>query len=132
MPPEIHVSIDRIDHLVLTVKDLEKSRAFYSQLLGMREVAAEGRPLALHFGGQKIHLHQAGKEFEPKAKSPTPGSGDICLIATTPIADLAEKLKEWGLPIEVGPVQRDGAAGPINSIYFRDPDFNLVEVSNYL
>jgi catechol 2,3-dioxygenase-like lactoylglutathione lyase family enzyme len=126
------IQIDRIDHIVLTVRDLATSRDFYSRVLGMRLLEEPGRPLALHFGNQKIHLHQAGKEFDPKARVPTPGSGDLCLIATTPVAEVVARLETEGIAIEVGPVERTGATGPIRSVYFRDPDGNLVEVSNYL
>lgn len=132
MAAHASILIDSIDHIVLTVRDLAASREFYTRVLGMRLVEEPGRPLALHFGNQKIHLHQAGKEFEPKSERPTPGSGDLCLIALTPVAEVAARLKAEGVTIELGPVQRTGAVGPILSIYFRDPDRNLIEVSNYL
>jgi catechol 2,3-dioxygenase-like lactoylglutathione lyase family enzyme len=123
--------IDRIDHFVLTVRDLEATCAFYTRALGMKQVEFEGR-LALHFGGQKINLHRAGHEFEPKAKAATPGSGDFCLISPTPLPAVIEHLAACGILIEVGPVARTGAQGAMRSIYFRDPDGNLVEVANYL
>jgi catechol 2,3-dioxygenase-like lactoylglutathione lyase family enzyme len=123
--------IDRIDHFVLTVRDLEASCAFYTRALGMKRVEFEGR-LALHFGAQKINLHRAGHEFEPKAKTSTPGSGDFCLISPTPLPDVIEHLATLGIAIEIGPVMRGGAQGPMRSIYFRDPDGNLVEVANYI
>ncbi len=123
--------IERIDHVVLTVKDVEATCAFYSRHLGMRVVRAEGQPTALHFGNQKFNVHQAGREFEPKSHAPTPGSADLCLIASIPVEDLMERLRAGGVDIEVGPVKRTGAVGTILSIYFRDPDRNLIEVSNY-
>jgi len=122
--------IDRIDHLVLTVKDIAATCDFYARVLGMRRVEFEGR-VALAFGRQKINLHLAGREFEPKALRPTPGSGDFCLITETPLVAVIEHLKACDVPIEKGPATRTGATGPILSVYFRDPDANLVEVSNY-
>jgi catechol 2,3-dioxygenase-like lactoylglutathione lyase family enzyme len=123
--------IDHLDHLVLTVADIDATVAFYSSALGM-EVVTFGNRKALRFGEQKINLHQVGKEFEPKAAHPTPGSGDLCFITKTPIEDFVSHLKALHHPIEVGPVERDGAVGTIRSIYLRDPDFNLIEISNYL
>lgn len=124
--------IDRIDHVVFTVRDVPETCAFYEKVLGMRvETFGEGRT-ALCFGGQKINLHQFGKEFEPKAKAPAPGCQDICLISSIPIAEVAKHLSSCGVAIEEGPIIRSGATGPINSIYFRDPDGNLIEVSNYI
>ena len=125
------VAIDRVDHFVLTVEDIETSCRFYERALGLRRVDFDGR-VALHFGAQKINLHQAGHEFEPKAKRPAPGSGDFCLIAKTPLDDVIVHLKSNGVAIELGPVPKTGALGPMRSVYFRDPDGNLVEVSNYL
>ena len=125
-----NIVIDRLDHLVLTVKDVEATCAFYSRVLGMEEVIfAEGRK-ALAFGRQKINLHQAGREFEPKSARPTPGSGDICLMAETLLATVIAHLKARGVGIEDGPVARSGAMGPIRSIYLRDPGENLIEISN--
>lgn len=124
-------NIDRIDHLVLTVKDIDAACDFYARVLGMRRVEFEGR-VALAFGRQKINLHLAGREFEPKALRPTPGSGDFCLITETPLAAVIEHLEACDVPIEKGPATRTGATGPILSVYFRDPDANLVEVSNYV
>lgn len=124
--------IDRIDHIVFTVRDVAQTCAFYEQVLGMRvETFGEGRK-ALCFGGQKINLHQFGNEFEPKAKAPAPGCQDICLISNTPITEVVRHLASCGVAIEEGPIRRTGATGPINSIYFRDPDGNLIEISNYL
>lgn len=124
--------IDRIDHLVFTVADVEATCTFYQQVLGMRvETFGAGRK-ALCFGVQKINLHQYGREFEPKAKAPAPGCQDICLISSKPLDGIVQHLTACGVVIEEGPIQRTGATGPINSVYFRDPDGNLIEVSNYL
>ena len=124
--------IDRIDHLVFTVADVEATCTFYQQVLGMRvETFGAGRK-ALCFGVQKINLHQYGREFEPKAKAPALGCQDICLISSKPFDGIMQHLTACGVVIEEGPIQRTGATGPINSVYFRDPDGNLIEVSNYL
>jgi catechol 2,3-dioxygenase-like lactoylglutathione lyase family enzyme len=125
------VKIDRIDHLVLTVRDIGATCEFYSKVLGMNTVAFGAGRFALSFGAQKINLHQAGREFEPKAKHPTPGSVDICLIAAVPLAQVIAHLENCGVPIIEGPTTRTGATGPIQSVYFRDPDSNLIEVSTY-
>uniref|UniRef100_A0A8D0GEZ5 Glyoxalase domain-containing protein 5 n=1 Tax=Sphenodon punctatus TaxID=8508 RepID=A0A8D0GEZ5_SPHPU len=122
----------RMDHLVLTVKSIEDTMAFYSGVLGMEIITFKGNRKALCFGSQKFNLHEAGKEFEPKAHKPVPGSIDICLITETPLEQLMEHLKVWEVTIEEGPVTRTGASGPITSIYFRDPDRNLIELSNYI
>lgn len=120
--------IGSIDHLVFTVRDIEATCDFYRRVLGMEVVAfGEGRK-ALRFGNQKINLHQAGREFEPKAEAPTPGSQDVCFMADAPLKDVVRHLEACGVPIEEGPVGRTGAAGPIRSVYFRDPDGNLIEV----
>jgi catechol 2,3-dioxygenase-like lactoylglutathione lyase family enzyme len=124
--------IDRIDHIVFTVKDVTVTCAFYERVLGMMvETFGEGRK-ALCFGAQKINLHQFGNEFEPKAKAPAPGCQDICLISSIPITEVEKHLSSCGVAVEEGPIKRTGATGPINSIYFRDPDGNLIEISNYL
>lgn len=123
--------IDRIDHLVLTVKNIDESCEFYSRVLGMNIVTfGEGRK-ALSFGQQKINLHQSGNEFEPKAYRPTPGSADLCLITKVPIDEVINHLESVGVHVLEGPVMRTGATGPILSVYFRDPDENLIEVSVY-
>ncbi|WP_422050678.1 VOC family protein [Shimia sp.] len=125
------IEIERLDHLVLTVASIEATVAFYTRVLGFRvAIFGEGR-VALTFGQQKINLHQAGREFEPKAAQPMPGSADLCFIATTPLAEVIVHLEKQGVTIEEGPVLRTGAKGPITSLYFRDPDQNLIEVSNY-
>lgn len=125
------MKIDRIDHFVLTVKDVAATCDFYERALGMtREEFGAGR-VALKFGTQKINLHKAGNELEPKALRPTPGGGDFCLITVTPIDEVVRHLQEAGVEIELLPSPRTGAVGPITSVYFRDPDQNLVEVSTY-
>ncbi len=125
------VRIDRIDHVVMTVPDVDATCDFYARVLGMRVVTFAGHRKALAFGTQKINLHQAGREFEPKAARPTPGSVDLCLITTSTLADVAAELAACGVAILEGPVDKTGATGPIRSIYFRDPDANLIEVSTY-
>ena len=126
------MQIDHLDHLVLTVADIETTVDFYTRVLGMQAVTfGEGRK-ALVFGQQKINLHQAGREFEPKAERPTPGSADLCFIVATPLAEVVAHLQAQGVAIVEGPVQRTGATGPIRSLYVRDPDFNLIELSNSL
>jgi len=123
--------IERIDHFVLTVASIEETCAFYEKTLLMKiEIFGEGRK-ALKFGNQKINLHEIGKEFEPKAKTPTSGSGDFCLISTENMDTIISHLKTCNVEIEGGPVPRTGATGSITSVYFRDPDQNLIEVSTY-
>ena len=123
--------IDSIDHLVLTVRDLSATIAFYTRVLGMEAITfGEGRQ-ALTFGSQKINLHEAGREYEPKAAVPTPGAADLCFITTAPPAAVLAHLHACGIQVEVGAVPRTGARGPIVSVYFRDPDGNLLEVSSY-
>jgi len=121
--------IDHLDHLVITTSNLDMCVDFYSRILGMRlEEFADGR-LALKFGEQKFNLHVKGKEFEPKASFPTPGAIDMCLIAAIPLDRVIETLRDFGVPIIEGPVARTGAACKLRSIYVRDPDGNLVEIS---
>jgi catechol 2,3-dioxygenase-like lactoylglutathione lyase family enzyme len=124
--------LDSLDHLVLTVRDLDTTIAFYRDGLGMEEVTfGQGRK-ALAFGSQKINLHQAGREFEPKAQTPTPGSADLCFLTKTPLDAVIAHLKGLKIQIEEGPVGRTGAMGRLRSVYVRDPDGNLIEVSNPL
>jgi catechol 2,3-dioxygenase-like lactoylglutathione lyase family enzyme len=123
-------AIDHLDHLVLTVVDINATLEFYTSVLNMESVTFGGRK-ALRFGEQKINLHQAGKEFEPKAAHPTPGSGDLCFITKAPLATVIAHLKTKSYAIEEGPVERSGAVGKMISIYLRDPDGNLIEISNY-
>ncbi|MBE9464309.1 VOC family protein [Dyadobacter subterraneus] len=126
------MKIDRLDHLVLTVADLTITCEFYNNILGMEtEQFGNGR-LALKYGNQKINLHQKGKEFEPKAQYPWPGSADLCFIAETKMDKVVEELKAGNIKIIEGPVERTGALGKMLSVYFRDPDGNLIEISNYL
>ncbi len=125
------IAVDRVDHFVLTVADLEATVAFYTRVLGMDVVREPDRPTALHFGQHKINVHQRGQEFSPRAQHPTPGSGDFCLIVRGTIDDVMVHLEACGVAIEVGPVERTGALGPMISIYFRDPDDNLVELAVY-
>ncbi len=125
------MKIDRLDHLVLTVKDIEKSCQFYSQVLGMQRISfAQGRQ-GLKFGKQKINLHEYNKEFEPKALKPTPGSADLCLITEAALSEVIQHLDSCQVDIIQGPVKRTGAMGPITSIYIRDPDQNLIEIATY-
>jgi catechol 2,3-dioxygenase-like lactoylglutathione lyase family enzyme len=126
------IAIDRIDHVVITAFDLERTIDFYSRVMGMEPVTFAGGRRALAFGRQKINLHQAGREFEPRALKPTPGSMDLCFITETPLEDVIAHLKSQGVAIAEGPVPKTGALGPMSSVYFRDPDGNLIEVSNYL
>ncbi len=125
------MKIDRVDHFVLTIADLEATRRFYCDGLGMELVTFAGGRHALAFGQQKINLHIRGREFEPKAQTPMPGSGDFCLISREPLEDWMAHFAQLGIPLELEPSPRTGATGPIRSIYLRDPDGNLVEISNY-
>ena len=125
------IAIDRLDHIVITAWDVERTLEFYERVLGMTPVTFAGGRRALAFGRQKINLHQAGREYEPKALKPVPGAIDLCFIATTPLAEVIEHVKACGVAIVEGPVPKTGALGPMQSIYLRDPDGNLVEISNY-
>lgn len=126
------LTLDHLDHLVLTVADIDATCAFYTRALGMTvETFGAGRT-ALRFGRQKINLHPAGREFEPKAEHPTPGSADLCFITATPLADVQTHLAACGVTVEEGPVNRTGATGPIRSVYIRDPDANLIEIANIM
>ncbi len=124
------IKIDHLDHLVLTVKDISVTCDFYSRVLGMDIVSFGDRRKALAFGNQKINLHEQGKEFEPKAANPVPGSADLCLITKTPLNEVIAHLQLERVDILEGPVGRTGATGPILSVYIRDPDKNLIEISN--
>lgn len=122
--------VDSLDHLVLTVADVARTIDFYVRVLGMQEVTfGEGRK-ALAFGGQKLNLHQAGAEFSPHARSPSPGSADVCFLTASPLAEAMAHVRACGVAVEEGPVRRTGAAGPLLSFYVRDPDGNLVEIAN--
>lgn len=124
--------VNRLDHLVLTVADIDKTIDFYTRVLGMRDITFGAGRRALAFGASKINLHLAGHELEPKAARPTPGSADLCLIVEDSPEEILAQLREAGVPVEEGPVDRTGATGPIRSIYLRDPDANLIELSSYL
>ena len=123
--------LHRLDHLVLTVADLDATLDFYTRALGLRAVTfGEGRR-ALAFGRQKINLHPAGGEFDPKAATPVPGSADLCFITETPLEQVMAHLETEGVALLLPPSPRTGATGVIRSIYLRDPDGNLIEISNY-
>lgn len=123
--------IKSIDHLVITTVDEDACVKFYTEGLGMRlETFGEGRK-ALRFGSQKINVHVKGKEFEPKAHLPVPGAIDLCFVAAIPLAGVIQQLQDNGISIVEGPVARTGAVGPILSVYVRDPDLNLIEISEY-
>ena len=126
--------IDHIDHIVLTTRDLQACVRFYSEVLGMKlekfNTPTEER-LALKFGSQKINLHEWGREFTPRAHVAVPGSLDLCFIAAVPLEQVMEKLKQQGVKIIEGPVAKTGATGKLRSVYVRDPDLNLVEISVY-
>ena len=124
------MKVARIDHLVLTVKDIEATCSFYHEILGMEVETYSVRRKALKFGNQKLNLHQKGSEFEPKADKPTPGAIDICFIVEGSLDEIKTELESKNIQIQ-GIVQRTGAMGKMHSIYFRDPDENLIEVSNY-
>jgi len=126
------IKIETLDHLVLTVADVELSCEFYASILGMEIITFAGGRKALKFGRQKINLHQQGAEFEPKARHPLPGSADLCFISTSEMTNILRHLNDYGIEIEQGPVQRSGACGAIESVYIRDPDQNLVEIACYL
>ena len=123
--------VKTLDHLVLTVKDIEKTVEFYTQVLGMKKEIFKETRIALKYGNQKINLHQLGYEFEPKAQNVKEGSADLCFIIDTPLEKAIEHINSLGIKIEEGIVQRTGANGDIDSIYLRDPDMNLIELSNY-
>jgi catechol 2,3-dioxygenase-like lactoylglutathione lyase family enzyme len=126
--------IDHIDHIVLTTRDLEGCIRFYTEVLGMKleefRTPTEKR-LALKFGVQKINVHEWGKEFEPRAHVAAPGTLDLCFIASVPLEKIMQRLGEKKIPLLEGPVAKTGAKGPMQSVYVRDPDLNLVEISVY-
>lgn len=122
--------ITGLDHLVLTVRDVDATLAFYTEVLGLQPLTfADGRR-GLQAGDQKINLHLAGAEYDPHAATPSPGSADFCLRCTTDVAEVADLLRSRGVDVELGPVPKVGARAPLRSIYFRDPDGNLVEIAN--
>lgn len=120
----------RLDHLVLTVANIDRTVSFYERALHMEPIRSCSGRRALRFGNQKINLHEVGHTIAPHALRPTPGTADLCFLTTTPLEGVIENLSDCGIPIIEGPVERMGATGPILSIYFRDPDGNLIEVSN--
>ncbi|WP_346831406.1 VOC family protein [Pseudomonas abietaniphila] len=121
--------IDHLDHLVLTAVDAEATVDFYTRVMGMQlETFGAGR-MAFRYGNQKINLHLRGREFEPKAHVPVPGALDLCFIASIPLEQVVVRLNEAQWPIIEGPILRTGATGPIRSVYVRDPDLNLIEIS---
>lgn len=124
------MKISHLDHIVLTVNDIEHTCQFYQQNLGISNTTFGIDRVALHIGKQKINLHQKGKEFEPKANNVTPGSADFCFITDTPLTEVIKHLIEYNIDIIEGPVERIGASGLIKSIYIYDPDGNLIEISN--
>lgn len=124
------MKIDSLEHLVLTVRDIDVTTAFYSGVLGMDIITFGDNRRALAFGSQKINLHQQGKEFTPKAQQPTPGSADLCFLTSVRLPEIMDHLAECKVDLIEGPVERTGAMGPILSVYFRDPDLNLIEVAN--
>jgi catechol 2,3-dioxygenase-like lactoylglutathione lyase family enzyme len=125
------MDITHLDHLVLTVIHIETSVAFYQRVLGMEPEIFGNNRVALHFGKQKINLHQTNRTFEPHAQYLTPGSADLCLVTGTPLPEAMQYVRNCGVKIEAGPVGRTGAMGPMTSFYFRDPDLNLIEVCRY-
>ena len=125
------MQIERIDHLVLTVQNIKASCAFYTKVLGMRAVAFQGGRKAVVFGDQKINFHESGKEFDPKALRPTPGSADLCFVVRDPLTKIISHLDGCDVKIIEGPVKRTGAMGPMTSVYIRDPDQNLIEIAIY-
>jgi catechol 2,3-dioxygenase-like lactoylglutathione lyase family enzyme len=125
------MQIERLDHLVLTVADIERTGAFYTKVLGMTVVTFGNGRTALRFGQQKINLHAVGRAPGLVADKPTPGSADLCFITATPLAEVVAHLAGLGVPVEAGPGPRAGALGEIQSVYIRDPDQNLIEISNY-
>jgi catechol 2,3-dioxygenase-like lactoylglutathione lyase family enzyme len=126
-------TVDRLDHLVLTCADLEITAAWYQRVLGMeREEFGEDRRTALKFGGQKLNLHQFGAEFRPNAAAAAPGTADLCFVTAVRTPDIVGHLHGLGVAIELGPVARTGALGPMWSVYCRDPDGTLIEIATYL
>lgn len=124
------MKIDHLDHLVLTVRDVQKTVAFYQGVLGMKPIEFGDGRYALKFGNQKINLHTSSAPLEPHALRPTRGSGDLCFITSATPRQVMEHLEALGVAVEEGPVLRSGATGPITSVYFRDPDGNLLEVAS--
>ncbi len=129
---ELNMKISHLDHIVLTVADIKTTCQFYQSALNFEVITFGDNRKALQFGHQKINLHQIGEEFEPKAHQPTAGSADLCFIAETPLDEIIKHLRLLNVEIIEGPIERTGAIGKIISVYVRDPDQNLIEISNYL
>jgi len=125
------MKITHLDHLVLTVSNIETTIDFYQCILGMKKHVFADNRVALTFGNQKINLHQAGNELEPKANTPSPGSADLCFVIQSPLPVAMQHVRDCGIEILEGPVARTGATGPVMSFYFRDPDLNLIELCHY-
>jgi catechol 2,3-dioxygenase-like lactoylglutathione lyase family enzyme len=126
---ESKITVDSLDHLVLTVSDIERTVHFYTSVLGMEAHTFDGGRVALHFGVQKINLHEVGRVIDPNVRHATPGSADLCFLTQTPMAEVSTSLASFGVPIIEGPVRRTGAQGPMQSVYVYDPDENLVEIA---
>lgn len=126
------ITVEHIDHIVLTVASVKRACNFYNDKLGMEVITFGNNRKALRFGGHKINLHQLGHEIEPKARNVHPGSTDICLISQTPVEKVREELMKKGVVLISEIVSRTGAKGEIKSVYFHDPDGNLLEISNYI
>jgi len=126
------IELDSLDHLVLTVRDSAATIRFYEGVLGMRAATFGDGRHALHFGEQKLNLHEVGSEFSPAAAHPAPGTADLCFITRTPVEGVVRVLESHGIEVEQGPVERAGATGSLLSVYLRDPDGNLVEIANRL
>jgi catechol 2,3-dioxygenase-like lactoylglutathione lyase family enzyme len=126
------IAIDSLDHLVLTVRDVDATIAFYAGVLGMREATFGPGRRALHFGSQKLNLHEVAGDVTPAATTPTVGSADLCFVTRTPVEGVLRVLEDHGIAVEQGPVERTGATGNLLSVYVRDPDGNLVEIANQL
>ena len=124
--------IDKLDHLVLTVRDIQSSIIFYTTVLGMERAVFPGNRQGLRFGSQKINLHTADANIEPRAGRPTPGSADLCFITDFPLEKVIDHVRSCGVEIIAGPVKRSGATGEIMSVYLRDPDGNLIEIANHV
>ena len=124
------MTLEKLDHLVLPVSDIDAIATFYTTYLGMEKRLFGDDRVALHFGDQKINLHPAGWDYEPKARVSIAGSADLCFIVSERVESLQAKLVQLGVEIIEGPVVRTGATGPLRSIYIRDPDGNLIELSN--
>lgn len=125
------INVDSVDHLVLTVADVDRAVEFYEHILGMESITVQGERRAVRFGRQSIKLHQASELVEPTATHPVPGSANLCFVTSQPLSAVQEHLRSNDVRIEEGPVVRTGTSGPITSLYLRDPDGNLIEIARY-